>query len=61
MINAEAIKALQEGEVSSDSTSGSTSSDSADELTDLKEEVRAPLLPRRPNYCSISHDALCSV
>lgn len=61
MINAEAIKALQEGEGSSDSTSGSTSSDGAAELTDLKEEVRAPILPWRPNYCSISHDALCSL
>lgn len=39
MINAEAIKALQEGEVSSDGTSGSSSSDSADELTNVEEEV----------------------
>ncbi|CAG09467.1 unnamed protein product, partial [Tetraodon nigroviridis] len=38
MINAEAIKALQEGEASSDGTSGSTSGDSADELTNVEEE-----------------------
>lgn len=44
MINAEAIKALQEGEVSSDGTSSSTSSDSADELTNVEEEVRGWLI-----------------
>ncbi|XP_056902596.1 stonin-1 [Takifugu flavidus] len=38
MINAEAIKALQEGEVSSDDTSGSTSGDSADELASVEDE-----------------------
>lgn len=48
MINAEAIKALQEGEASSDGTGGSTggssSSDSADELTNVEEEVRGRLI-----------------
>lgn len=44
MINAEAIKALQEGEASSDGTSGSTSGDSADELTNVEEEVRGLFL-----------------
>lgn len=44
MINAEAIKALQEGEVSSDGTSGSTSSDSSDEQANVEEEVSGPLI-----------------
>lgn len=44
MINAEAIKALQEGEVSSDDTSSSTSSDSADEMTNVEEEVRGSFI-----------------
>lgn len=44
MINAEAIKALQEGEVSSGDTSGSTSSDSADELATVEDEVRGSLI-----------------
>lgn len=42
MINAEAIKALQEGEASSNGTSISSSSDSegADDLANVEEEVR---------------------
>lgn len=45
LINAEAIKALQEGEVSSDASSGSTSSDSADELSNVEEEVSRSSTP----------------
>lgn len=44
IINAEAIKALQEGEGSSDggnSISSSSDSEGADELTNVEEEVRA--------------------
>lgn len=48
MINAEAIKALQEGDVSSDDTSGSTS---ADELASVEDEVRGSLiLQKRPCF-----------
>lgn len=48
LINAEAIKALQEGEGSSDgSTSGSSTSDSANELANVEEEVSALSLPQQ--------------
>lgn len=61
MINAEAIKALQEGEVSSDSTSGSTSSDGADELADVEDEVRGSLILQKLMWFPTMHSTLLRI
>lgn len=58
MINAEAIKALQEGDVSSDDTSGSTSGDSADELASVEDEVRGSLILQKLTCFPTMHSVL---
>lgn len=58
MINAEAIKALQEGEVSSDDTSGSTSGDSADELASVEDEVSGSLMLQESTCLPTMHSVL---
>lgn len=57
MINAEAIKALQEGDVSSDA-SGSTSGDSGDELASVEDEVRGSLTLRKLTCFPTMHSVL---
>lgn len=57
MINAEAIKALQEGEVSS----GTTSGDSADELADVEDEVRGSLILQKLMWFPTMHSALLRI
>lgn len=58
MINAEAIKALEEGDVSSDDTSGSTAADSADELASVEDEVRGSLAPPKRTRSPTMHSVL---
>lgn len=57
IINAEAIKALQEGDGSSDGNSISSSSDSegADELANVEEEVRDLDINFYEPWCSFCH------
>lgn len=57
LINAEAIKALQDGDGSSDSISSSSDSEGADELADVEEEVRGRTSVR-PSV-SVLSDPLC--
>lgn len=58
MINAEAIKALQEGEVSSDDTSDSSSGDSSDELASVEDEVRGSLILQKLMRFPTMHSVL---